>query len=377
MLIRRSVETDVAAIAAVINEAAQAYRGVIPADRWHEPYMPAEELEREISDGVVFWVAEQDGRVSGVMGIQDKGDVALVRHAYVAPGAQRSGVGRSLLRHVEGLTEKPMLIGTWAAASWAIRFYQRNGYTVVPEGERDRLLRTYWSIPVRQIETSVVLADRRWMEDRRATSTTDRERPPAILQIYRDLPRTGREDAFRAVEEDAARACAELGFPHAHLALESLGGPHEVWWLNAFDSEADRQQVTRDYEGNLALVRALEEIGRRRHDLVEAPVDVLARYRADLSRGDTWRIAGARFFVVKVTRDDPRLVATVFEAPDGTRYALRPAGTRSEAERLAGEAGLGVTIFAVRPYWGMAAKEWVAADPDFWRINPAARGGGA
>ena len=149
---------------AIINDAAQRYRGVIPADRWHEPYMPRDELESEIAHGVVFWVAEEEGRVLGVMGIQDKGDVALVRHAYVASGLQRKGVGTTLLHHVEALSDKPVLIGTWAAASWAIDFYRRNGFTVVSESEKDRLLRKYWSIPPRQIETSVVLTDRRWMD---------------------------------------------------------------------------------------------------------------------------------------------------------------------------------------------------------------------
>lgn len=147
---------------AIINDAAQAYRGVIPADRWHEPYMPADELIKEIADGVVFWVAEEEGRLFGVMGIQDKGEVALVRHAYVAPTAQRKGVGTRLLRHVQGLADKPILIGTWAAASWAIEFYRRNGFTLVLKADKDRLLRTYWSIPARQVETSVVLADGRW-----------------------------------------------------------------------------------------------------------------------------------------------------------------------------------------------------------------------
>ena len=164
MLIRKGVEADRATILAIVNDAAQAYRGVIPVDRWHEPYMSTDELEREVAEGVVFWVAEQEGRLSGVMGIQDKGDVALVRHAYVAPTTQRTGVGTSLLRHVQGLVDKPVLIGTWAAATWAIEFYRRNGFTVVTSGHKDRLLRTYWSIPARQIETSVVLADRRWME---------------------------------------------------------------------------------------------------------------------------------------------------------------------------------------------------------------------
>jgi N-acetylglutamate synthase-like GNAT family acetyltransferase len=157
MVIRRSVAADFPAILAIINDAASAYRGVIPDDRWHEPYMSAEELEREIADGVVFWVAEQRGSVTGVMGIQDRGDVALVRHAYVASATQRSGVGTGLLRHAEGLADKPILIGTWAAASWAIEFYRRNGFDTVPTGEKDDLLRTYWTIPQRQIETSVVL----------------------------------------------------------------------------------------------------------------------------------------------------------------------------------------------------------------------------
>lgn len=163
MIIRESRASDFGDILAIINAAARVYRGVIPADRWHEPYMPADELAREVTAGVVFWVAEQEGRLAGVMGIQDKGDVALVRHAYVAPDAQRSGVGTRLLRHAEALVDKPLLIGTWAAASWAIEFYQRNGFAVVPSDDKDRLLHTYWSIPARQIETSVVLANERWM----------------------------------------------------------------------------------------------------------------------------------------------------------------------------------------------------------------------
>ena len=157
MRVRKSADADFPAILAIVNDAAQKYKGVIPADRWHEPYMPAAELQSEIAAGVAFWLAERDGRVRGVMGIQDKGDVTLVRHAYVASGEQRSGVGTSLLRHLEGLSEKPVLIGTWAAATWAIDFYVRNGFAMVSHAEKERLLRKYWSIPARQIETSVVL----------------------------------------------------------------------------------------------------------------------------------------------------------------------------------------------------------------------------
>jgi N-acetylglutamate synthase-like GNAT family acetyltransferase len=169
MVIRKSADADVAAMLAIINDAAYAYRGVIPADRWHEPYMSADELVSEMAGGVAFWVAEQDGRLLGVMGMQDKGDVALVRHAYVATSTQRSGVGTRLLHHVEALVDKPILIGTWAAASWAIEFYRRNGFAVVPSDDKDRLLRRYWSIPARQVETSVVLANERWAESHAPT----------------------------------------------------------------------------------------------------------------------------------------------------------------------------------------------------------------
>jgi GNAT superfamily N-acetyltransferase len=163
-MIRASRDDDTETILAIVNDAAQAYRGVIPADRWHEPYMSREELVGEIADGIHFWIAETDGRASGVMGIQDKGEVALVRHAYVSTALQRKGVGAALLKHVQGLTAKPMLIGTWRDATWAIAFYQRNGFTLLSDGAKEILLRRFWSIPARQVETSVVLADRRWME---------------------------------------------------------------------------------------------------------------------------------------------------------------------------------------------------------------------
>ena len=163
-MIRPAEEKDFAQILAIVNDAAQAYRGVIPADRWHEPYMPRAELAKEMADGIQFWVYEDAGRMSGVMGIQDKGAVALVRHAYVTTTLQRKGVGAALLHHVQGLTAKPMLIGTWRDATWAIAFYQRNGFTLLSDSAKEILLRRFWSIPARQVETSVVLADQRWME---------------------------------------------------------------------------------------------------------------------------------------------------------------------------------------------------------------------
>ena len=162
--IRRCNEQDLATMLAIINDAAVAYRGVIPADRWHEPYMPREEMQSEIAKGVEFWVAEEAAAIVGVMGIQDRGEVALVRHAYVPTALQGKGVGTKLLAHVRALTAKPILIGTWADATWAIGFYRRNGFTLLTQAQKDRLLRKYWTIPQRQIETSVVLADPRWSD---------------------------------------------------------------------------------------------------------------------------------------------------------------------------------------------------------------------
>ncbi len=147
------------AIVGIVNAAAEAYRGVIPPDRWHDPYMPRDELDREIAAGVAFWGYEQDGALSGVMGLQPVRDVDLIRHAYVLPGHQRHGIGGALLAHLRERTSRPMLIGTWAAADWAIRFYQRHGFALVSPARKRVLLKTYWTIPERQIETSVVLAN--------------------------------------------------------------------------------------------------------------------------------------------------------------------------------------------------------------------------
>lgn len=197
--------------------------------------------------------------------------------------------------------------------------------------------------------------------------------PSQILQIYRDPLKHGREATYRTVEEDAARICARHRFPNPHLAIESLSGPKEVWWLNAFASEAERQRGTRDYAGNPALVAALEGIAKRREGLIGAPLDVLTAYRADLGRGVPWDPAGARFFVVTVSKRSVPTTASVFEAPDGTRYFLRAARTRREADLEAVALGPETRVFAVRPYWGMPAREWIAADPEFWRTNPMAR----
>jgi len=158
-MIRRTNSADFEAIYQIINDAAEAYRGVIPADRWHEPYMPREELAEQIRDGVEFWGYQEDGELIGVMGIQDVGDVTLIRHAYVRTEMRGKGIGGELLGFLSGLTDRPVLIGTWADAVWAVRFYEKHGFRKVTPEEKDRLLRKYWKIPERQVETSVVLKE--------------------------------------------------------------------------------------------------------------------------------------------------------------------------------------------------------------------------
>lgn len=151
---------DFEVIFEIVNDAASAYRGVIPADRWKEPYMPREELREQMDDGVVFHGYSVNGSLLGVMGIQDKGEVVLIRHAYVRTVCRNQGIGGRLLKHLHGLAEKPMLIGTWADASWAVRFYEKNGFRRVEDvKQKNDLLRKFWKIPARQVETSVVLTD--------------------------------------------------------------------------------------------------------------------------------------------------------------------------------------------------------------------------
>jgi GNAT superfamily N-acetyltransferase len=151
----------------IINDAAMAYKGVIPEDRWHEPYMPLVELKSEISHGVNFWAYVNNDIPAGVMGIQDVRDVTLIRHAYIKPGMQKRGIGTKLLNHLIKLTDRPLLVGTWRAAVWAVEFYRKNGFTLVTEKEKNELLKKYWTSPERQVETSVVLADRTWFSEYR------------------------------------------------------------------------------------------------------------------------------------------------------------------------------------------------------------------
>jgi GNAT superfamily N-acetyltransferase len=158
-MIRRCDECHFETIYTIINDGAQAYKGVIPSDRWTEPYMSRDKLRHEIKDGVVFWGHEGEGALTGVMGLQDVQDVTLIRHAYVRTASRNQGIGGKLLTHLRTITSRPVLIGTWADAVWAIRFYERHGFQVVGPEEKTRLLKKYWNVPDRQVETSVVLAE--------------------------------------------------------------------------------------------------------------------------------------------------------------------------------------------------------------------------
>jgi GNAT superfamily N-acetyltransferase len=162
--LRRCEERDFKPVWEIINDAAKAYRGVIEPDCWHEPYMTQDQLPQEVRQGVELWGYENDGRLDGVMGIQYFPDVALIRHAYVRTVCRSQGIGGRLLLFLYRMTKLPVLIGTWKAAVWAIRFYEKYGFCTVSFEEKERLLRTYWTIPERQIETSIVLADPRWFD---------------------------------------------------------------------------------------------------------------------------------------------------------------------------------------------------------------------
>jgi N-acetylglutamate synthase-like GNAT family acetyltransferase len=157
-MIRRCTNADVAAIYSIINEAAQAYRSVIPTDCWHEPYMTRSDLMAEIAAGVAFWGWDEADALVGVMGLQKVGDATLIRHAYVRPSHQGRGIGSTLLTNLAGQATEPLLVGTWAAAEWAIHFYARHGFRLVSAAEKERLLKIHWSVPIRQQECSVVLA---------------------------------------------------------------------------------------------------------------------------------------------------------------------------------------------------------------------------
>ena len=199
------------------------------------------------------------------------------------------------------------------------------------------------------------------------------EPPPQILQIYRERLKPGAEAAYGRIEEEIARTCARLKCPHAYLALESVAEPKEVWWLNAYTSEADRDRVGRAWDEHAAVTAALRRIAPRKKGLTDEPVNVFAAFRSDLSAASCWRMAGTRFFTIVMTSADGNVDGCVFMVPDGTRFAFTPAATRADASRQAAAAGADGKVFAVRPSWSVPEEAWVAADPGFWRTNTPAK----
>ena len=174
-MVTKCLPNDFNDIYAIINDAASAYRGVIPEDRWHDPYMPKEELKKQIDEGVEFYCYQEGDKILGVMGIQFKEDVTLIRHAYVRTTSRNMGIGSKLLEHLRSFATTPVLIGTWSDANWAISFYERHGFRLLSTEEKNKLLRKYWSIPERQVDTSVVLANADWKPERITKNQIDKD----------------------------------------------------------------------------------------------------------------------------------------------------------------------------------------------------------
>jgi hypothetical protein len=199
---------------------------------------------------------------------------------------------------------------------------------------------------------------------------------PPLLQICRELVTPGHERDFRAIEEDAARICVEMRCPNSHLAMESLTAPHEIWWLTPYASDADRERVAKGYAHNTELLAALGGIATRKQGVTAPPFDgsdVVACLNRTLTGGAGLTIAGARFFVAMATRRDAPAPAVVYESADGNRFVFRPVRDSGEGVVVAVSWGPDARVFAVRPYWGVPAAKWIAADPEFWSVNPAAR----
>jgi hypothetical protein len=191
---------------------------------------------------------------------------------------------------------------------------------------------------------------------------------PRFMYIYRDSLKRGIDSAYGAIEDEGAQICANLRCPNPYLAIESLTGPHEAWWLNTFVTAADTARVAHVYATNRALSEALGSVAKRKAAMIGTPVQGFAVYRRDLSLGHAWSVAGAHFVVVAVTRRQRPVNGSAWAMTDSTVYVLQPVRTRREADALAQQAN--ARVFAVRPNWSMPAPEWLASDPEFWRAAP-------
>jgi hypothetical protein len=198
--------------------------------------------------------------------------------------------------------------------------------------------------------------------------------PSPILFLAREPLVAGRENAYREIEEETARLSARLGCPHPYLAMESLTGPKEIWWFNGFDSPEDQRQVADAYEKNAPFSVALKKNSDRKAPVTGKVIEVVAQYRPDLTSGGVpWILGHGRFLVISITKDQPSSAGAVFQAAEGTffvfsPFVFSPARSRKQADRLAASIP-GSTVVVVRPSFSFPAKDWVAADPRFWRAN--------
>jgi hypothetical protein len=201
-------------------------------------------------------------------------------------------------------------------------------------------------------------------------SALSQANPPPILEVYREYLAPDAAQAVQKIEVDAAQICIRLKFPHRYLVLESLSGPKEFWYLNAFDSQADMDAVGRAYEGNKPLASALaENLKRKAPYLAAESSNVFLNYRPELSRGTAWLMGHGRFLVTGWTKGSIGTGGTVFEGSDGNRLVIRAARTRAEAESMAAAAGAGTYVLAIHPELGWPDEAWVTADPEFWRVR--------
>ena len=200
-----------------------------------------------------------------------------------------------------------------------------------------------------------------------------RETAPEFLLIVREGLRPGSGEAYEKNELKIAAACARLKCPHPYLALASVAGPKEVWWLNAFASEEEKDQLEPAYARNEPLMAQLRPLGKRKEAFRRTLTTTLTKHRPDLSGGAGWRVNGARFFVIHLTRVERETVGPVFESSDGQRFVVASANTREAADRIAARAGPGAVVLAVQPRWSFPAHAWIAADPEFWKSNPVTR----
>jgi hypothetical protein len=206
-----------------------------------------------------------------------------------------------------------------------------------------------------------------------AVAACTKEKIPQLLLIVREQVRPDSAETYATNESEIVRTCARLTCPHPYLALTPVSGRTDVWWLSSFSSREDKERIDRVWASSGNLMAELRPLAKRKEGLRQALTTTLTTHRPDLSAAAAWRVDGARFFVVTVGHGDRQPEGAVFESPDGERFVITPATTRATADHFAAGAGANSLVLAVQPQWSVPSDDWVAADPDFWKQNPAAR----